>query len=110
MKSPRQAFRPSLVEGTIKAREALAAQTYDSVLVKAALSAEAAKGFASCVISTAEPVDLRATAAAKAIEAWLARERLQTSWSRRPDPARSYDLASGFWDLVITWDLSRDQA
>lgn len=103
MKSPRRAFRPELERETAAACEALAAQVLDPVRIKSELTKVAEAGLRVCIVQTDRPVDLRHTAAAKALLAWLKAEKLQVEWFRRTDPKRVHAVAQDFWDLAISW-------
>lgn len=108
MKSPRQPFRPALVSAMKDAREALAAEVYASAAVKQALSVEAGLGLSGGVITTPIAVDLRETAAAKALITWLSKEGLRADWMRRGDPQKAHTMMADYWDLVVSWDGSPD--
>lgn len=107
MKSPRQPFRPMLVADTAAAREKLADEVYASAIVKTALSTEAGKGLTSAAILTPYAVDLKTTAAASKLVAWLQEQGFRTEWSGRTDPQAGHVYASRFWDLLVSWDQEK---
>ena len=91
-----------------EAREALAAEVYASASVKQALSVNAGAGLSGGVITTPIAVDLRDTAAARALMTWLNKEGLRGDWMRRGDPQKAHTMMADYWDLVVSWDASPD--
>jgi hypothetical protein len=101
MKSPRLPLRDALERFTREALEQLAADLFDPNRVKKKLSERAATGYRSLTIGPEQPFDLRHTAQAKRLEAFLKSERLAFRWRSRTGLSEGEEDIH--LDLVISW-------
>ena len=95
---------PELIEKTREARERAAAEAFDLAKVRAAIMAAGKDGFTVCAVGPTLPLNLKETAAAKVLIAWLHGEGFQHAWEQRfvanPRPG-----GETVFDLLVSWRL-----
>jgi hypothetical protein len=76
---------PALLDEMQRQREALASEVYGLDAVREACTKAAAEGFSGCLVKPPRPVNLKGTAAVKALEAWLKMQGVAFTWGIRRD-------------------------
>lgn len=99
-KITKEMLGPFLAEQAKNTREKMAATCFAKNVVAEACSKAALAGYPGCVIKPPAPLNLRDTAAAKSLEAWLLGQKLQANWVTGRDAPDGVDYPR----LEITWN------
>lgn len=99
-KVPREKLGPFLAEEAKNARETVAEACFAKDTVAQACTEAARDGYPGCVIKPPAPLNLRDTKAAKALQAWLQSQGLQSNWIDARDTPDGIDYPR----LEITWN------
>ena len=99
-KVTKEMLGPFLTEQAKKTREKVAATCFAKSVVAEACSKAALAGYPGCIIKPPAPLNLRDTAAAKSLEAWLLGQGLQCNWTVARDSPDGVDYPR----LEITWN------